>query len=101
MTARFSHVVGTELDLYNNRVSIYPNPSKQGVVTIKLPLEKSQTIRIQMVDLLSREVASQSADLNAGDNELVFPYGKVKKGMYFVLIEMTDKTISNRLVVYD
>ena len=54
-----------------------------------------------MVDLLSREVASQSADLNAGDNELFFQYGKVKKGMYSVLIEMTDKTISKRLVVSD
>ena len=54
-----------------------------------------------MVDLLSREVASQSADLKAGDNELVFQYGKVKKGMYSVLIEMTDKTISKRLVVSD
>jgi glucose/arabinose dehydrogenase len=101
MTVRYSHVVGTELDLYDNKVSIFPNPSKQGVVTIKLPSEKSQTIRIQMVDLLSREVASQSADLKAGDNELVFQYGKVKKGMYSVLIETADKTISKRLVVSD
>ena len=101
MTVRYSHVVGTELDLYDNKVSIYPNPSKQGVVTIKLPSEKTQTIRIQMVDLLSREVATQSVDLNAGDNELVFQYGEIKKGMYSVLIEMTNKTISKRLVVSD
>jgi hypothetical protein len=101
MTVRYSHVVGTEIDVYDNKVSLYPNPSRQGVVTIKLPSEKSQTIRIQMVDLLSREVASQSADLNTGDNELIFQYGKVKKGMYSVLIEMTDRTISKRLAVSD
>jgi glucose/arabinose dehydrogenase len=101
LTARYSHVVATELDLYNNKVSIYPNPSKQGVVTINLPSEKSQTIRIQMVDLMSREVASHSADVDAGDNELHFHYGKVQTGMYSVLIEMPDKTISRRLVVSD
>jgi len=99
ITARYGHVVGVEMDLYNDNISIYPNPSKQGTVTIKVASEIPQTIRIQMVDLLSREIAAQSAQLSPGNNELVFNYGRARKGMYSLLIEMKDKTISKRLTV--
>jgi glucose/arabinose dehydrogenase len=100
-TAKYAHVVGVEVDLYDDNVSIYPNPSKQGEVTLKFPSEISQTIRIQMVDLLSREVASQSVDVEAGDTVLNFHYGKIQTGIYSVLIEMSNKTISRRLIVSD
>jgi hypothetical protein len=101
MSARFSHVVGVELEPDNKKIAVYPNPSRQGVVTIKLMSEKPQQITIQLVDLLSREVASQSAQISEGENELSFSYGKVRKGIYSLLIEMSDKTLSKRLSVSD
>jgi len=101
LTARYLHVVGIEMDLYDDKVSIYPNPSQQGVIIIKLSSAFSQKVKIQMVDLLSREIASQSTDLSAGINELYFHYGKVGQGLYNVLIEMGDTIISKRLIVSD
>jgi len=101
LTAKYSHVVGLEMDLYNDKISIYPNPSTRGTVTIKVVSEIPQTIRIQLIDLLSREIAEQSAQLSPGNNELIFNYGKARKGIYSLLIEMKDKTISKRLAVSD
>ena len=99
LTARYGHVVGVELDLYDDKVSIYPNPSEQGMIAIKLSSASRQKVKIQMVDLLSREIASQSTDVSAGINELSFHYGKVGQGLYNVLIEMGDTTFSKRLIV--
>ncbi len=101
LSARYGHVVGVEMDLYNDKISIYPNPSTLGTVTVKVVTEIPQTIRIQMIDLLSREIAEQSGQLNPGSNELIFNYGKARKGIYSLLIEMKDKTISKRLSVSD
>lgn len=99
LTAKYGHVVGVEMDFYDEQVSVYPNPSKQGEVAIKLSSKEPQQIKIQMIDALSREVASQTAQIIAGENELIFKYGKIKKGMYSLLIEMADKSISKRLAV--
>jgi glucose/arabinose dehydrogenase len=99
LTARYGHVVGVELDLYDDKVSIYPNPSEQGMIAIKLSSAFRQKVKIQMVDLLSREIASQSTDVSAGINELSFHYGKVGQGLYNLLIEMGDTTFSKRLIV--
>ena len=85
----------------DEKIAVYPNPSKQGVVTIKLNLDKPQKVNIQMVDLLSREVASQSSQLSEGEHELLFSYGKIRKGIYSILIEMSGKTFSKRLSVSD
>ena len=99
LTARFLQVVDIEMDLYDDKVSIYPNPSEQGMITIRLSSPFHQKVKIHMVDLLSREIVSQSTEINEGINELSFDYGKVSHGLYNVLIEMGDTTISKRLIV--
>jgi hypothetical protein len=99
ISAKYGHVVGVEPDFYDDKVSVYPNPSTQGVIIIRLLSASRQEVKIQLVDLLSRDIASQTTELNPGLNELYFHHNHVGKGIYNILIEMEDTTISKRLII--
>jgi len=99
-TAKYGHVVGIEDD-YDSRISIFPNPSRHGQVTLRIPAAKVQRVTIRMVDLLSRQIVSQDAELQTGDNEILFEYGKINDGIYSIVLETSDKTVSKRLSVSD
>jgi len=101
LTATFSFVVGVEPDSYSDRVTIFPNPARQGVVTVSIPSTKVQMIKINMVDPLARNIVSEKAELNAGDNQLVLQFGRIGNGMYSIIIEMEHTTVFRRLVVAD
>jgi len=101
LTAQFSTIVGTEANLYDGIISLFPNPSRQDHVTVSIPSSREQMVKIRLVDLLSRDIVAIQKELHAGDNPVPFYYGKINKGMYSIVVELADKTISKRLVVSD
>lgn len=101
LTAQFSIVVGTEGNLSEDVVSIFPNPSLNRQVTIRIRSASDQRAQIRFVDMLSRDLISQQHELHAGENELSFNFGPVQNGIYSLVVELPDRTISRRLLVED
>jgi glucose/arabinose dehydrogenase len=101
LTATFSTVVGIEDKSYDGAISIFPNPSPQTHVTISIRSSRAQKVMLRMVDLLSRDIMSVQQELHVGINEIPFYHGKITKGLYLIVVELTDRTIFKRLVVAD
>lgn len=99
LTAQFSTIVGTEEKFSAGQISVYPNPSTEGVVNILIPSTAAQQVTISMVDLLSREIVTARHELQGGENNIPFYYGKINSGIYSILVELKEKTISKRLIV--
>lgn len=77
-----------------NGVDVYPNPAIDNV-TIKLFGDVSRDFRIEIINITGAIVMSDK--LSFIDNyylEKVIPFGKFNKGIYFVRVISTDKTIN-------
>lgn len=101
LVAQFSIVVGVEKNSLGELFSVYPNPSHQHEVTLKIQSTQKQPVRIRMIDTLSRDVFSIEDELQPGNNEFPFRYGNVNMGVYSVVVETNGKTVSRRLLVTD
>jgi glucose/arabinose dehydrogenase len=101
LAAEFSTVVGAENNSYDGTFSIFPNPSRQGQVIVNIPSSREQRVKVRMVDLLGRDILTNQQELHSGYNEFPFYYGRINTGMYSIVVELADKTVSKRLVVSD
>ncbi len=101
LTAQFSIVVGTEVNEGNELISIFPNPSNSDHIMVRIISPRDQYIQLRMVDLLSRNISSHQKELHIGENNFSFYFGRVRGGIYSLILELGDKTISKRLVVSD
>jgi hypothetical protein len=76
-----------------NGVEVYPNPAIDNV-TIKLFGDVSRDFRIEIINITGTIIMSDN--LTFIDNyylEKVIPFGKYNKGIYFIRVISTDKTI--------
>jgi hypothetical protein len=100
LTATFSSVVGTEENKeFEEDVTIYPNPARQGSVTITISSRKKQNISIRLIDLLSRDVILLEQSLQPGKQSIPFSLGKASKGIYSVIIKLGDRTVAKKLAI--
>lgn len=99
LTASFSTIVGVEDLSRHSDISIFPNPSSQEEIHVDIPSAKTQDVTIRLVDLLSDDLVTVHEELHQGDNEFILHYGKIKEGIYSVVIELGSESISKRFVV--
>ena len=95
--ARFQSVVSIE-DPFDQLVA-FPNPSRNGVVYLRGSWHPPVTI--SMGDILGREVACATWTDTRGDEEQPFVFGKVKSGIYSLIIEQEGSRRVLRIQVYD
>lgn len=96
--ARFVSVVSIG-EQYDDWGAAFPNPNRDGVVFLRGNWKPPVTI--VMVDVLAREVARVTWSDTLGERERRFDYGKVKPGIYSLLIEQEGLRRSVRIQVYD
>jgi glucose/arabinose dehydrogenase len=101
LTAQFSVVVGTETNHGSEIISVFPNPSKSDHVMVRIISTKDQPIQVRLVDLLSRNISFHQEELYTGENNFPFYFESIHTGIYSLVLELADKTISKRLVVSD
>lgn len=101
LTAQFSVVVGTETNHGSGIISVFPNPANGDHVTVRIISASDQPIQVRLVDLLSRNISFHQEELHAGENNFPFYFGSISAGIYSLVLELPDKTISKRLVVSD
>lgn len=99
LTAQYSIVVGIEKNS-SAEVTVFPNPSPDGQVTVRIVSGQAYQSNIRIVDPLSREVFAMPAMINAGENDFLLSHPKFLNGMYLLLIEFNGRTVSRKLIVH-
>ena len=78
---------------------VYPNPSTD-IFKLEFTNEKSQKIRISILDLTGKEVKVLFEDKGKkGKNEFSFNRQALSKGVYFIIIETENKRISMEKII--
>ena len=100
LMANFSTVVSTQREAGSNKdVLLYPNPTGDEVVNIKISLKQGENLSIQLVNFLSQEIVSSKQNLSSGEHTIPFHFGKRSEGIYSVIIKTSSKTLIRKLVV--
>lgn len=99
LIANFATIVGLEKNTWENYVMVYPNPSKEEYVTIRILVTRQQELSIRLVNLLSQEMSSRKQNLPPGEHFLPFYFGKLSRGIYSVIVKTTERTVFKRLVI--
>ena len=100
LTANFSTVVGAEeVAASNKHFVLYPNPTGEEVVNIKISLKQPENLSIQLVNFLSQDIVSSKQNLSSGEQTIQFHFGKRSEGIYSVIIKTSSKTLIQKLVI--
>jgi len=81
----YSNVVAITL---NSGISftVYPNPVRN-IMSLRVNNDKSETVTVQVIDLLGKVLTQQQAQLNAGTNTLSLNVSSLASGSYVVVIK--------------
>ncbi|MDX2172843.1 MAG: M43 family zinc metalloprotease [Bacteroidota bacterium] len=80
--------------------NMYPNPTS-GVTTIKFNLNDAAAIKVNVVDLLGKEVLPVTNSIyNAGEQTIsINNNGSLSKGIYFINLTLNGTKMSKKLVI--
>ena len=83
----------TALDTETNEISIYPNPTNNGQITIKNTKNSALSFSVEIVDILGRKVAEKQ--IISGENmSFALP-----KGTYFAKIRNNQNSVVKKIMV--
>jgi hypothetical protein len=100
LTANFSAIVGTERELWSGKAAVlFPNPTRDDVITIKVLLKQPESLSIHLINFLSQEIVSSKQNLSAGEHNIPFQFGKRSKGIYSVIIKTSSCSVTRKLVL--
>lgn len=90
-------VLATSEQAFNNSFfKIFPNPSKNGKITINIPqLKNSEKINIQLFNSNGQKVFSETMEYSGP----VFLDTKLPKGIYFIKVKSEKFTFNNKLML--
>ena len=66
--------------------TVYPNPVRN-IMSLRVNNDKSETVTVQVIDLLGKVLTQQQAQLNAGTNTLSLNVSSLASGSYVVVIK--------------
>ena len=100
LIANFSTVVGAEEDAARSKsLVLYPNPTREEVINIKISLKQPENLSIRLVNFLSQEIVSAKENLSPGEHNIPFHFGKRSEGIYSVIIKTSTETLIRKLVI--
>ncbi|SFI41399.1 M43 family zinc metalloprotease [Halpernia frigidisoli] len=80
----------------DKKVSIYPNPSKDGVFSIKLNDASSNEVKVEIVDMAGRVVYQTKGLVN---NKTLNINSKLTKGTYIVKVNSGSNVSTEKLII--
>lgn len=78
-------------------LALYPNPSN-GYFNIRFSLVEAKDLNIQVVNILGDIVLAESHQ-SIKDNTVEFDISDVAPGVYFVVLQSADETVSKKIVI--
>lgn len=84
-----------------NRIKIYPNPATNCFV-IKLPesTDNDSALRLKLYDTFGRKTLEKSIHSNDKKGEIIFDISNQNEGVFFLIIEFEDSTITKKIIKY-
>jgi hypothetical protein len=81
-------------------VNIFPNPSTQDNINVKLQSVQNTPVQIQMIDMVGRTFASQIVDLlQAAEGVKLTPVEHLRPGVYIISVKQGETTARQRVVI--
>lgn len=82
------------------RMSLYPNPSERGPVTLLFSAgEALPGARLSLTDMTGRVVNDNSFPVSAGLNQHLLETGTLSPGVYFVTLTVNGHTVTQKLII--
>jgi PKD repeat protein len=91
-------ISGTENNLLENQISIYPNPTS-GIFTLDFGALNQQDVSIAIYQVDGKLVYTQGTAINSVNQQLRINLSPFEKGMYFINIQTTSATTTKRVLV--
>jgi len=82
----------------NRHVSAYPNPT-DGVLTIAFTCNELQQVSVSVTDISGRVLFNEVGFYLAGANKIPYDFSAFAKGVYFIRIDMTDRSENIRIII--
>ena len=81
--------------------SVYPNPVTRfdEEATLKISSEKTQPIRISVVDLLGKEIAKKEKVIFSGTTLETINISEYQNGIYFINLQIGNQVTTKKLVI--
>ncbi len=86
-------------DLYEANLSIYPNPTTNGLVYVEMNLGKSQNITISILDIHGRVIENNNYQRAAGLLKTELNLSSYERGVYFVRVNSDKLNTIQKVVV--
>tara|TARA_B110000211_G_scaffold230590_1_gene290377 strand:- start:207 stop:2135 length:1929 start_codon:yes stop_codon:yes gene_type:complete len=87
----------TEINNSTN-FSVYPNPATH-FTTLKISSDKTQIIKISVVDLLGKEITKKEKVIFSGINTETIDVSEYQNGIYFVNLQIGAQVTTKKLVI--
>lgn len=99
--AEFSIVLGVDDDLSGRNVYVYPNPAglNDDNLILKILSHKTQSVNVDVVDLLGRELGSQNKTLHEGENLIPVKIDSLSNGVYGIVLRNGNFKMTKRFIV--
>ena len=92
--------VGVEEFNENIDISVFPNPVNKQFTTLSFNLEEKVNVNIALFNNLGQNVKEVfNGSLQKGNNNLKIKTSNLSKGLYFININIENKTITKKLIV--
>jgi hypothetical protein len=78
--------------------SVYPNPATN-FTTFEISSEKTQPIRISVVDLLGKEIAKKEKVIFSGTTLETINISEYQNGIYFINLQIGNQVTTKKLVI--
>jgi len=77
---------------------VFPNPSN-GIVHLNITSERKQFCTIKLFNLIGKEVSNYSCQLEQRKNMYPLDLSSMAKGVYFVQVFLSTKTVTKKIVI--
>lgn len=78
-------------------LTLYPNPSN-GLFNVQFSLIEARDLRIDVMNILGDRVISQKHQ-SVKDNTIQFDMNHVAPGVYFIVLQSEDETVTKKMVI--
>lgn len=85
-------------NLSPKNIKVYPNPTKEKF-EIEIPSENNTAAKIRIIDVFGKSIYDTESVLNPSINKLEIVSKEFKPGVYIILIETNEGTISKKIIV--
>ena len=95
-----SVIAGVNEVIENKSISLFPNPTNNGVTTLSLDLEKSEFLNISVFNNLGQNVKTVfNGNMISGNSQLKIKTTDLSKGVYFVHLTIGEKITTKKLII--